>query len=127
MKEFLLIIRNENNNISKLLPDQQQQFLNKCMFYINKLKNEKKLIEAQPLVRDGKIISCINGAWITQPFNETNEVIVGYYHILAKDMEEAIDISKANPEFEYGTSPRIEVRPIKVKEESTGYVYPKKD
>ena len=85
------------------------------------------MIRAQPLVREGKIISRINGAWIAQPFNDTKEVIVGYYHILAKDMDEAIAISKANPEFEYGTSARIEVRPIKVKEESTGYVYPKKD
>jgi hypothetical protein len=42
-------------------------------------------------------------------------------------MDEAIAISKANPEFEYGKSARIEVRPVKVKEESTGYVYPKKD
>ena len=97
------------------------------MVYINNLKNEKKLIEAQPLVREGKIISCIKGEWKDKPFNETKEVIVGYYHILAKDIDEAIAISKANPEFEYGTSSRIEVRPIKVKEESSGYVYPKKD
>jgi len=127
MKEFMLIIRNENDNFSKLLPEQQEQFLNKCMVYINNLKNEKKLIGAQPLIREGKIISRINGAWITHPFNETKEVIVGYYHIYAKDLDEAIAISKANPEFDYGTSARIEVRPIKVKEESTGYVYPKKD
>ena len=127
MKEFMLIIRNENDNFSKLLSDQKEQFLNKCMVFINNLKNEKKLIGAQPLVREGKIISRINGAWIALPFNDTKEVIVGYYHILAKDMEEAIAISKANPEFEYGTSARIEVRPIKVKEDSTGYVYPKKD
>jgi hypothetical protein len=39
----------------------------------------------------------------------------------------SIAISKLNPEFEYGKSARIEVRPIKVKEESTGFVYPKKD
>jgi hypothetical protein len=41
MKEFMLIIRNENDNFSKLLPDQQELFLNKCMVFINNLKNEK--------------------------------------------------------------------------------------
>jgi hypothetical protein len=127
MKEFMLIIRNENDNFTKLSPNQQQQFLNKCMVYINNLKNEKKLIEAQPLVREGKIISRNNNGWNDKPFNESTEVIVGYYHILANDLDEAIAISKLNPEFEYGTAARIEVRPIKIKEETTGYVYPKKD
>jgi len=58
------------------------------------------------------------------PFNETKEVIVGYYHILGEDLNDAIAIAKGNPEFEYGTTARIEVRPIKAKEESTGFAYP---
>ena len=127
MKEFMLIIRNENDNFAKLSPDQQQQFLSKCQVYINNLKKENKLIEAQPLVREGTIISRTNDRWNDKSFNESNEVLVGYYHILANDLDDAIAISKQNPEFEYGKSARIEVRPIKVKEESTGYVYPTKN
>ena len=126
MKEFMLIIRNENDNFSKLLPDQQKQFLDQCSIYINNLKKENKLNEAQPLVREGKIISRPDGQWKETPFNESKEVQVGYYHILAKDLDEAIQITKANPKFEFGKSARIEVRPIKVKEESTGFVYPSK-
>ena len=126
MKEFMLIIRNENNNFSKLQLDQQKQFLDQCSIYINNLKKENKLNEAQPLVREGKIISRPDGEWKETPFNESKEVQVGYYHILAKDLDEAIQITKANPEFEFGKSARIEVRPIKVKEESTGFVYPSK-
>ena len=76
-------------------------------------------------MREGKIISGSKGAWKEGPFNETKEVIVGYYHILAEDLDDAIAIAKGNPEFEYGTTARIEVRPIKTKEESTGFVYPK--
>jgi len=125
MKEFMLIIRNENDNFAKLQPDQQKQFLDKCKVYIDNLKNDKKLIEAQPLVREGKIISRQDSEWKYKPFNESNEVIVGYYHLYANHMDDAVSIAKANPEFEYGTSARIEVRPIKIKEESTGYVYPK--
>jgi hypothetical protein len=34
-------------------------------------------------------------------------------------------VAKRNPEFEYGETARIEVRPVKTKEESTSYVYPK--
>ena len=50
---------------------------------------------------------------------------VGYYHIFANDIKEAIEIAKENPEFEYVPSARIEVRPVKMKEEKTEYVYPK--
>ncbi len=65
------------------------------------------------------------GARKEAPFNETKEVIVCYYHLLAEDFNEAVALAKENPEFEYGTTARIEVRPIQTKEESTGFVYPK--
>jgi hypothetical protein len=77
------------------------------------------------LIREGIIISGKSGAWKEIPFNEKDEVQVGYYHILANDMDEAISIAKRNPEFEYGSTARIEVRPVKTKEVTTNYVYPK--
>jgi hypothetical protein len=51
--------------------------------------------------------------------------MAGYYHILANDMDDAIAIAKNNPEFAYTKTARIEVRPIKMKEESIAYTYPK--
>ena len=124
MKEFILFIRNEEAHKAAFSTHQQQQFLQKCMDYIARLKKDGNLIGAQPIQREGKIISGSPGAWKEEPYNEHTEVIVGYYHILATNLEEAIEIAKGNPEFEYGDTARIEVRPIKMKEESTGYVYP---
>jgi len=124
MKEFMLLIRNQGDHLSHLSSEQHQQFLKDCSVYIDKLVKGGKLKSAQPLVREGKIISGSKGIFKDGPFNETKEVIVGYYHILAKDIDEAMAIAKENPEFEYGTTARIEVRPIKMKEETTGYVYP---
>ena len=126
MREFMLLIRNEIDHQSKWSAEQHKQFLSKCEVYIGNLTKEGKLISAQPLIREGTIISGKNGEWNERPFNETKEVQVGYYHILAKDMDEAIAIAKMNPEFEYGTTARVEVRPVKMKEESTGFVYPEK-
>ena len=83
------------------------------------------LKSAQPLVREGKMVSGTNGAWKEAPYSENKEVIVGYYHIFANNLEDAIAIAKGNPEFEYTTTARIEVRPIKMREQSTAYVYPK--
>ena len=123
MKEFMLLVRNEIDHDAEWSPEQQQRFLKSCENYIGKLMKDGKLKIARPLVREGVIVSGSKGKWKEIPFNETKEVQVGYYHILAKDMSEAIEIAKGNPEFEYGTTARIEVRPIKTKEESTGFVY----
>ena len=59
-----------------------------------------------------------------KPFNENKEVIVGYYHVRSNNIEEATEIVKRNLEFEFGTTARVEVRPIKMNEEITGFVYP---
>ncbi len=94
------------------------------MDYIDALRKQGKLKSAQPLVREGTMVSGSKGSWVAGPFHESREIIVGYYHILADDMDDAIAIAKGNPEFEYGTTARVEVRPIKMKEESTQFVYP---
>lgn len=126
MKEFMLLIRNEIDHQASWSPQLMEQFLKKCEVYINDLRATGKLKSAQPLVREGLMISGSSGDWKVGPFNESKEVIVGYYHILAGTIDEACAIAQRNPEFAYGTTARIEVRPIKTKEETTGYVYPKK-
>jgi hypothetical protein len=126
MKEFMLYIRNVSSHTESMPPEQHEKFLNACSVYIGELKKEGKLKAAQPLVREGKIISGSDRGWKEVPFNETGEVNVGYYHILANDLNDAVAIAKRNPEFQYSTTARIEVRPIKVKEETTGFVYPNK-
>jgi len=125
MKEYMFIIRNTLNHQDGWPEDKLQDFLKECEVYILTLKKEGKLLSAQPLIREGKIISGKNGAWKEVPFNEKEEVQVGYYHILANDMDDAISIAKRNPEFEFGSTARIEIRPIKTKEVTTDFVYPK--
>ena len=126
MKEFMFFIRKQTDSKSTLSPEVHEQFLKGCEIYIGKLKKEGKLISATPIERVGKIISSSGGQWNEAPFNETKEVIGGYYQILANDLEEAIEIAKQNPEFKYNPDTRIEVRPLKMKEETTGFVYPQK-
>jgi hypothetical protein len=124
MKEYMLLIRNEIDRQATWSRGQNQQFLDKCRVYISNLTKTGNLKSAQPLVREGRIVYRSEGTWKAAAFNESREVIVGYYHILAKDMDEAMSIAKGNPEFDYGSTARIEVRPVKMREESTGFVYP---
>jgi len=127
MKEFMLYVRNTVDHLSHLSAEENQKFLKACETYIGELQKEGKLKAAQPIVREGKIISGSKAGWKEAPFNETNEVMVGYYHIMANDLEEAISIAKRNPEFDYTSTARIEVRPIKMKEQTTQFVYPNKN
>ena len=124
MKEFMLLIRNEKDHQSSWPEEQHKQFLKKCESYIAELKQEGKLKSAPPLVREGKMISGTKDAWKENPFSETKEVIVGYYHIFAVDLKDAIAIAKRNPEFEFSVTAKVEVRPVKTKEAATGFVYP---
>jgi hypothetical protein len=125
MKEYMLLIRNRINNGDDWPQERHNEFLKKVEVYINDLNKNGNLISAQPLMREGTIIYGKTGSLKDKPLNEAEEVQVGYYHILANDFEEAKEIARRNPEFEYGTTARIEVRQIKTKENTTGFVYPK--
>jgi len=124
MKEFMLYIRNAGDAKAELTADQHFEFIKKCEVYIGRLKSESKLIAAQPIIREGFIVSKNEYGWKSSAIDPTKEVQVGYYHIFAHDIDEAISMAKDNPEFEYVPSASIEIRPIKMKEEKTNFVYP---
>lgn len=111
MKEFMLFIRNEGNPVANLSPEQQQEHVQKVGGFIKRMVGERKMKSAQPLEMEGSILSYENKSFTDGPFNETKEVISGYYHILANDLKEAIEIAKSDPIFEDGKW-RMEVRPI---------------
>jgi hypothetical protein len=120
MKEFILLIRTQGDHLATLSPEQQQQHLTKVMDYMGGLMKSGKLSSAQPLEMEGNIISGTSGKLKDGPFNETKEVIAGYFLIRANSLDEAIQIAKQNPVLEDGTGARIEVRPIKVMEGING-------
>jgi len=111
MQEFMLFIRNEGNPIADFSPEQQQEHVQKVGGFIKQMVSEGKMKAAQPLEMDGTMLSYKNGSFVDGPFNETKEVISGYYHIIAKDLVEATEIAKSDPRFEDGDW-RIEIRPI---------------
>jgi hypothetical protein len=124
MNEYMFFISNHNNNEKTLSHERLHQFPGACEAYIYNLKQQGVLLSAKPIYWTGKIMSVRNDGWKETNNDETGEVIAGYYHILANDINEAIEIAKANPEFTYNKDPRIEVRLVKTKEEHTGFVYP---
>ncbi|MFS4456974.1 YciI family protein [Maribacter sp. 2304DJ31-5] len=112
MQEFMIFIKTKGDHLAELSPEQQQAHVQKIGRYIGGLMESGKLKGAQPLEMDGAVIHGNKGNFKDGPFNESKEVIVGYFHILAENLEEAITIAKANPMFE-SQEATIEIRPIK--------------
>jgi len=112
MKEFLLLIRQDGDTLNNMSPEELQNHAQKFAAYIGKLMKEGKLKSAQPLEGGGKIVSGKKGVTKDGPFNESKEVVAGYFLVLASDIDEAVEIARANPVFEYGEG-KIEIRPIR--------------
>jgi hypothetical protein len=121
MKEYMFYIRNDGSELSA---DKEEEFLKQCEVYIEDLKKQGKLISAQPLGKEVKILSNSGGTWKEEAYDTSDGTDAGYYHIRATDLSDAIAIAKKNPEFVYRPTAKIEVHPVKTDEESTGYVYP---
>jgi len=72
---------------------------------------EGKLKNVNPIEKGGRIITESDRIIKDGPFNESKEVIAGYFHIIEKDINEATEIAKANPLFKVIPT-KIEVHPM---------------
>jgi hypothetical protein len=112
MKEFLLIIRTQGSVWTDLSPEQLQKHMEHGTAYIGKLIKEGTIKSAQPLDTGSRILTEANGVIKDGPFNESKEVIAGYFHIVAKNMDAAVAVAKANPIFK-DIPTKIEIHPMK--------------
>ena len=112
MKDFLLLIRTEGDVWTSLSPKELQEHIEHGTVYIGNLMKEGKLRSAAPLEKGSRIVTDDGGVMKDGPFTETKEVIAGYFHIVAKDLQEAVEIAKGNPIFR-DIRTRIEVHMIK--------------
>ncbi len=125
-KEFMLYIRNEGDAKAALTQEEHLAFIKQCEVYIGQLKAKKSLIAAQPVVREGCILKKTETGWNITPIDPTKETQVGYYHIVADNIDEVVEVAKQNREFSFVSSATIEVRPpLKTKEVETNFEYPK--
>lgn len=111
-KTFMFYVYSDANRVADLESEAQQKHIKKIGAYIESLAKQGKLKDAQPLEMEGVILSNPNGEFETLSFKRHEKVIAGYYLILAKDLDEAIAIAKADPRYEEAGW-EIEIRPIK--------------
>jgi len=111
MKDFLFILKTEGSVWTDLPPEKLQQHIQHGTAYIGNLIKEGKLKNANPIDKGSRIVTKKGGAFKDGPFNESKEVVAGYFHITAEDINEAVEIAKANPIFD-DISATIEVHPL---------------
>ena len=111
MKDFLLILKTEGSVWTDLSPEQLQRHMEHGNAYIGNLMKTGKLKKANPVDKGSRIVTESNGVVKDGPFNETKEVVAGYFLISAEDINEAVEIAKANPIFK-DIPTKIEVHPM---------------
>jgi hypothetical protein len=108
MTEFTFLFRGRDTSAS---PEQLQKNFQKWTAWFKDLgaKGHVKDI-GHPLEATGKVVKGKDKVVSDGPYAEAKDVVGGYSLILAKDLAEAIELSKGCPILEVGGS--VEVRPI---------------
>ncbi|WP_020530034.1 YciI family protein [Flexithrix dorotheae] len=113
MNEFLLLFRGGDGRAVQQSPDEMQAHMQKWGAWMHGLGEQGKLLGGQPLKNEGKVLEK-GGEVITDgPFAEGKEIVGGYLLIKAENFNEAVEISKACPIFEFdGTVEVREIQPM---------------
>jgi hypothetical protein len=108
MSEFVYLYRGGSREGS---PEEMQQVMQKWMLWFKEL-SEKGHIKnpGHPLERTGRLVTGKQKTVTDGPFVETKDVVGGYTLVEARDLEQAVELSKGCPIFE--REGMVEVRPV---------------
>jgi hypothetical protein len=108
MNEYVFLYRGGRSGRS---PEQAQQVIERWMGWFKGLSENGHLKDrGQPLELSGKLVSSGGKTVSDGPFAEAKDVIGGFTVILAKDIDEAVELSRNCPILETGG--QVEVRPV---------------
>ncbi|UTA69742.1 YciI family protein [Emticicia sp. 21SJ11W-3] len=113
MEKFMLIFRNEievEHMYQNFSPEQMQAELEKWTVWIGGIAAQGKLVATDALQPVGKIVKGSAHLVTDGPYTESKEIVSGFLLLNAESMEEAIELSKGCPMYEYDSV--VEIRPI---------------
>src|SRR5262249_48527193 len=92
-------------------PESAQQNMERWMEWMNDLdKNGHLKDRGQPLERTGKVVRGQQKTITDGPFTESKDLVGGFTIVEARDIDQAVELSRGCPVFDGGGS--VEVRPI---------------
>ncbi|HEV8599401.1 MAG TPA: YciI family protein [Gemmatimonadales bacterium] len=108
MPEFLYIYRGTQRPSD---PQEGQQILQKWMSWLEGLAKQGKLKDrGQPLEPTGKVVNGRAKTVTDGPYAEAKDLVGGFSLVEARDLDEAVELSKGCPALERGGT--VEVRPL---------------
>jgi hypothetical protein len=99
MKDYVFVFRG-GLNFATAAPEELQQALMKWKTWIDELTKHGKYNGGERLLRNGAVVKGNQKQVIDGPYSE-DEIVGGYISIKAADLNEAIEISKGCPIFNY--------------------------
>ena len=110
MEKFIYLFR-DNVSTPNLSPDAMQAHMQKWYEWMQQLLQNGTMLAGEPLETVGKQVNGTKKTVTDGPFIEAKEMVGGYMIVDAKDMNEAVEISKGCPIFD--TDGKVEIRPIR--------------
>jgi hypothetical protein len=108
MSEFLFLYRGGETDRS---PERMQQTMQKWMSWLKELREKGHIKDqGQPLERTGKLVKGRQKSVTDGPFAEAKDIVGGYTLIAARDLAQAVELSKGCPILEADGT--VEVRPV---------------
>jgi hypothetical protein len=108
MSEFVFLYRGGEGGRS---PERAQEIMQKWMAWLKDLGAKGHIKDqGQPLERTGKLVKGKQKTVTDGPFAEAKDVVGGYTLIEARDLAQAVELSKGCPIFEVDGA--VEVRPV---------------
>ena len=111
MSNFLYLFRGGDEAYQKLSQEEKQAHMEVWGEWMGKLSEKGQLLDGLPLAEDGKVVHNRGEVITNGPFVEGAELVGGYLIVTTNTLEEAVELSKGCPIFDYEGS-TIEVREI---------------
>ena len=109
MANFLYVFRGGVNVGAS--PQQMQEHMQKWAAWIQQLSKTGNFKAGDPLEAEGKVIRGRKKVVTDGPYAEAKDLVGGYLLISAKNLDEAVELSRGCPIFDSEGS--VEVRPIR--------------
>lgn len=108
MSEFVFLYRGGEAGRS---PERAQQMMQKWMAWLKDLGAKGHIKDqGQPLEKTGKLVKGKQKIVTDGPFPEAKDIVGGYTLVEARDLAQAVELSKGCPIFEADGA--VEVRPV---------------
>lgn len=115
MKQFLLLLHEDIEKMSKLSSKEMEELANAHMDWANTLVEAGYFIAGDGLHEKGVFITGKDAVVKDGPYLESKEIIGGYYLLQAADLETIVELAKGCPTHLYGGT--TEIRSIMTMEE----------